>query len=177
MSGEGKDRLRVAVLGFPPVVVSGLCHILSGLECDIECIDDIKGPEWDCWIVSPQGLLSSLNFFMPRRESVIVMSEMPVNGSSGFRTLGIEASCEEIADVVRGVLVQKGQEDAGSRQLSGREMDVLRCLAAGMTVKEIANRLYISANTVTTHRKNISSKLGIRSISGLSLYAVMNGIV
>ena len=44
-------------------------------------------------------------------------------------------------------------------------------------IKEIADSLNISVNTVLTHRKNISSKLGIRSVSGLSLYAMMNGII
>ena len=46
-----------------------------------------------------------------------------------------------------------------------------------MTNKEIADRLIISINTVLTHRKNISAKLGIRSISGLSVYAIMNGYI
>lgn len=62
-------------------------------------------------------------------------------------------------------------------ELSQREIDVLCLLAKGLTNKEIADRLFISINTVLTHRKNISAKLGIRSISGLSVYAIMNGYI
>ena len=47
----------------------------------------------------------------------------------------------------------------------------------GLTNKEIAARLYISFNTVLTHRKNISRKLDIHSLAGLTIYAIANGIV
>ena len=59
--------------------------------------------------------------------------------------------------------------------LTAREIDVLRAVAMGLTNKETADRLGISFNTVLSHRKNISAKLGIRSVSGLSVYAMMNG--
>lgn len=61
--------------------------------------------------------------------------------------------------------------------LSGREEEVLRLLAKGLTAKEIAEKLFISVNTVVTHRRNLTAKLGIKSVSGLSLYAYMNGIL
>ncbi|MBD5328591.1 MAG: response regulator transcription factor [Bacteroides sp.] len=67
------------------------------------------------------------------------------------------------------------QETSG--ELSAREKEVLKELASGKTNKEIADHLSISVNTVITHRKNVSSKLGIKSVSGLSLYALMNGII
>ena len=62
-------------------------------------------------------------------------------------------------------------------ELSAREKDVLRLIAGGKINKEIADELCISINTVITHRKNISTKLGIKSASGLSLYAMMNGLI
>ena len=43
--------------------------------------------------------------------------------------------------------------------------------------KEIADKLNISLTTVITHRKNITEKLGIKSVSGLTIYAVMNGYI
>ncbi|MDE6409047.1 MAG: helix-turn-helix transcriptional regulator [Muribaculaceae bacterium] len=64
-----------------------------------------------------------------------------------------------------------------SGELSIREKEVLKELARGKTNKEIADILSISVNTVITHRKNISTKLGIKSVSGLSLYALMNGVI
>ena len=59
--------------------------------------------------------------------------------------------------------------------LSHREVEVLRHIALGHLNKEIADALGISINTVLSHRKNITAKLGIRSASGLSVYAMMNG--
>lgn len=64
--------------------------------------------------------------------------------------------------------------DAG---LSDREIDVLRLLASGMATKEIADTLNISTNTVITHRKNISLKTGIKSVSGLTIYAVVKKFI
>ena len=48
-------------------------------------------------------------------------------------------------------------------------------MAQGITNKEIADRLNISLNTVLTHRKNITAKLGIKTVSGLTFYAIMHG--
>lgn len=61
--------------------------------------------------------------------------------------------------------------------LSEREREVLVFVARGLTNKEIAQRLNLSVFTVVTHRKNISRKLGINSISGLTVYAIMNRLV
>lgn len=61
--------------------------------------------------------------------------------------------------------------------LSDREREIVRCAVCGMTNKEIAEKLYISINTVLTHRKNISRKLNIHSVSGLTIYAIVNKLV
>lgn len=61
--------------------------------------------------------------------------------------------------------------------LTARETDVLRLLALGKSNKEIADELKISTNTVITHRKNISQKTGIKSVSGLTIYAVTQNLI
>ncbi|MCQ2350943.1 MAG: helix-turn-helix transcriptional regulator [Paludibacteraceae bacterium] len=61
--------------------------------------------------------------------------------------------------------------------LSAREIDVLRCLVQGLQSKEIAEKLFISTNTVITHRKNISEKTGIKSLAGLTIYAIVHSII
>lgn len=62
-------------------------------------------------------------------------------------------------------------------ELTTRENDVLKLIVKGRLNKEIASELSISFNTVLTHRKNIISKLGIKSVPGLTLYAYISGLV
>ncbi len=64
-----------------------------------------------------------------------------------------------------------------SVDLSNRETDVLVCVAKGMTNKDISDMLNISVHTVITHRKNIVKKTGIKSVSGLTVYALLNNLV
>ena len=61
--------------------------------------------------------------------------------------------------------------------LSDREVEVLSLVAQGLLNKEIAERLNIGMTTVITHRKNIIEKLGLKSVSALTIYAVMHGYV
>lgn len=60
-------------------------------------------------------------------------------------------------------------------ELSLREIEVLQHLVRGLTNKEIAEKLNISLTTAITHRKNIQEKLGIKSLSGLTVFAILNG--
>lgn len=64
-----------------------------------------------------------------------------------------------------------------SNILSDREIEVLSLVAQGRINKEIADALNISIPTIVSHRKNITEKLGIKSISALTIYAVMHGYV
>ena len=61
--------------------------------------------------------------------------------------------------------------------LSAREITVLKHVVLGLTNQEIADKLFLSVHTVTTHRKNINKKLGIKTVSGLMVYALMNQLV
>lgn len=61
--------------------------------------------------------------------------------------------------------------------LSAREIEVLKLITKGFINKEIADKLSISITTVISHRKNITEKLGIKSVPGLTIYAVMNGYI
>jgi DNA-binding NarL/FixJ family response regulator len=62
-------------------------------------------------------------------------------------------------------------------ELSKREKDILVALAQGLANKEIADKLHISTHTVISHRKNIVRKTGIKTVSGLTLYALFNNLV
>jgi DNA-binding CsgD family transcriptional regulator len=64
-----------------------------------------------------------------------------------------------------------------SEEVTSRERDIIRDIALGLSSKEIADKNFISPHTVITHRKNIARKLGIKSISGLTIYAIVNKLI
>ncbi len=83
------------------------------------------------------------------------------------------------SDVTRNITEMVFKSGAGQNQdaLSDREKDVIVALVQGMANKEIADHLCISVNTVITHRRNIARKLQIHSPAGLTIYAIVNGLV
>lgn len=83
------------------------------------------------------------------------------------------------AKVSVGEIANDEPEDKPKAQevLSDREREIVGCIVRGMTNKEVAEKLFISVNTVLTHRKNIARKLNIHSVSGLTIYAIAGGLV
>ena len=68
-------------------------------------------------------------------------------------------------------------KNADDVELSKRETDVLVAVAKGMMNKEIADQMNISIHTVISHHKNITRKTGIKSVSGLTVYALLNNLI
>ena len=67
--------------------------------------------------------------------------------------------------------------DAESHDLSAREKEILVCVAKGMLNKEIADVCNLSIHTVITHRKNITRKTGIKTVAGLTVYALLHNLI
>ena len=82
-------------------------------------------------------------------------------------------------DVTKNItdMVFKGSIGQNPDALSEREKEVIVALVQGMSNKEIASHLFISTNTVITHRRNIARKLQIHSPAGLTIYAIVNELV
>lgn len=62
-------------------------------------------------------------------------------------------------------------------EVSEREKEIIVCLVQGLSNKEVAANLFISVNTVITHRRNIARKLQIHSLAGLTIYAIANNLI
>ena len=70
--------------------------------------------------------------------------------------------------------VNKNQDGILTSSLTGREIQVLKLIAQQNSTREIAEELFISSNTVETHRKNLIKKLNVKNVVGLALYAAKN---
>ncbi len=88
-----------------------------------------------------------------------------------------EERCREQACGENPRAEERDGEGGANDVLSDREKEVVVCVVKGMSNKEIAGQLYISVNTVMTHRRNISRKLQIHSPAGLTIYAIVNGLI
>ncbi len=102
-----------------------------------------------------------------------------IDKNSGISTISIETGSREILEIVNshfddGEGVKK---ELTGEELTKREKEILRFVASGFSNKQIADKLYISIHTVITHRKNITEKTGIKSVSGLTVYAILKGII
>ena len=137
---------------------------------------------FDYYFTSPESLVLNADFFLPRRSKTIVLID-GVEGAGGISTtshITIKAPQEIIIEQLQQLMANDNSGNLSgetNKDLSTRETDVLQLIVKGITNKEIADKLNISLNTVLTHRKNITAKLGIKTVSGLTFYAIMNGII
>lgn len=107
----------------------------------------------------------------------IVYLTICLDASDDCTTICLKDDSAEIARKVKLITEKKEEQSAALTELSDREKDVLVQVALGLTNKEIADKLFISIHTVITHRKHITDKLGIKSISGLTVYAILNKLI
>jgi len=82
----------------------------------------------------------------------------------------------EVAEMALNQFVHRTGDRRGHKQLSPREREVLVGIAEGLSNKEIAVRLGVSVRTIETHREGITRKLNIRSVAGLTKFAIAEGL-
>ena len=140
------------------------------------------------YFVAMDIVLRNRTFFTTRKRKTIVLT-LSLNDSAqltDFHSLFINQPEHEL---VRALLTLQQHAHGDGRNmppmpqilrqkiLSDREIEVMSLIVQGYINKEIADRLNIGLSTVITHRKNIMEKLGMKSVSALTIYAVMHGYV
>ena len=140
------------------------------------------------YFVAMDIVLRNRTFFTTRKRKTIVLT-LSLNDSAQlteFHSLFINQPEHEL---VRALLTLQQHAHGDGRNmppmpqilqqkiLSDREIEVMSLIVQGYINKEIADRLNIGLSTVITHRKNIMEKLGMKSVSALTIYAVMHGYV
>ena len=140
-----------------------------------------KQPDlFDFYFTDAQTFLIYWDYFLPRRNKVIILVDKPDTNLPVTNMISTRSSIETTIELLESVLLAENTSsstDINNKDLSGREIDVLQQIVRGHTNKEIAEHLNISLNTVLSHRKNITAKLGIKTVSGLTFYAIMNGLI
>lgn len=174
---------KIAIIGLDSLQSHGLksmaeeitiCHIdvLQTLPTNIEY--------YNIYILSAEVFICNIETFLPKKNRILVAGDFNEAYNSNVHSISfISRTCnyDSSMEILNRLLLTSENALLPNTELSVREIEVLKEIASGKIIKEIADKLNISVNTVLTHRKNISSKLGIRSVSGLSLYAMMNGII
>lgn len=190
------NRPRIAIIDPNTLSVLGLKSILQTVM-PIMTVDsfgsftelEANHPEqYFHYFVSMNVVLENKAFFLTQQKKTIVLtlSLDTMSQLSEFHSLCINVPESEL---VRSLLMLE-QHAHGHGQnlppmpkalqqkiLSDREIEVMSLIVQGYINKEIADKLNIGLSTVITHRKNIMDKLGLKSVSALTIYAVMHGYV
>ena len=190
------DRPKIAIIDPNTLSVLGLKAILQNVM-PIMIVDTFgsfaeltaNDPEnYFHYFVAMNVVLENKSFFSEHRRKTIVLTLSLDSTSqlSEFHSLCINVPEQQL---IRSLLAME-QHAHGSGQhlppmpkvlqrkiLTDREIEVMSLIVQGYINKEIADKLNIGLATVITHRKNIMDKLGVKSVSALTIYAVMHGYV
>lgn len=190
-----KCRVNIAVIEPSSIVYEGLSNILLQEGCGyniyrFDAVDEISGEnptgEIDLVIVNPSAVKNGVkvsNLYKKTGSPVtwvaLIYSYFEREIIDSYDAIiQITDPPEIINRIVHNLVSVKCQCRTEIReQLTPRETDVLKHIVQGLSNKEIADQLNISIHTVVSHRKNIIQKTGIKSQSGLTIYAISNNII
>jgi DNA-binding CsgD family transcriptional regulator len=141
-------------------------------------LSDDESNSYDLFFVAVDIFVLHYDYFLLRKNKVIVfghtLSADLQHTAQPF--LNTNVAEEELTEQIAALLDASVHQE-NSDGLTVRETEVLTLVAQGLLNKEIAEQLGISLHTVISHRKNIASKLGIKTVSGFTMYAAMNGLI
>ena len=142
--------------------------------------------EYVHYFVAMTIVLDNRDFFLEYQRRTIVLTTSVEAGMDGFHCLCINVPEKQL---IHSLLMLQQSAHAHGRNLppmpkvlqqkvlSDREIEVMNLIVQGFINKEIAEQLNIALSTVVTHRRNIMEKLGVKSVSALTIYAVTHGYV
>ena len=188
------ERPKIAIIDPNTLSVLGLKQILQNVMpiIDVHAFGSFEelqasNPEqYVHYFAAMSVVLDNRQFFLDHVRKTIVLTTSQDTQMGGFKCLCINVPEK---DLVRSILMmQQGGHPHGRNLppspeplnrhiLINRELEVLSLIVQGNINKEIADKLNIGLATVITHRRNIMDKLGMKSVSALTIYAVMHGYV
>lgn len=194
---NGQTIKRILILEPSVIIAEGLKHVVDdlagfdvcgmitdlegGLEATLEAYDTdliIADPA----IADPQSR-PGLHETVKNLTGVPVLAILSSATDAGFvqdyegQIYLTDKTAEVEQKISAAVSVNANETRGDGEELSAREKEILVCVAKGMLNKEIADYYNISIYTVITHRKNITRKTGIKTVAGLTVYALLNNLI
>ena len=190
---QNHDTPKIAIIDPNTLAVLGLKSLLQNVMPIVQ-VDtygsyvelEANHPEqYFHYFVSMNIVLQNRSYFTEFQYKTIVLTlSIDTNTQlSGFNCLCVNVPEKQL---IKSLLALQQRAHSHGRNLppmprqnilSDREIEVMSLIVMGYINKEIADKLNIGLPTVITHRKNIMDKLNIKSVSAMTIYAVMNGYV
>ncbi len=182
------DKSPLILLGLSTIIEKiSVAHELKTTNSAIELITFLKNTIPDLIIVNPEFLdKKQVKLFKEiiqhNKIKFIFLQTGNLLNNNNLDYNELITPCEnedQILKKINTLLGEKNHQKATKHNdfISAREENIVREIALGLSNKEIADKLFISQHTVITHRKNITRKLGIKSVSGLTIYAILNKLI
>lgn len=194
---NGQTIKRILILEPSVIIAEGLKHVVDdlagfdvcgmitdlegGLEATLEAYDTdliIADPAIvDIW--SRPGLHETIKNLIGVPVLAILTSATDAGFTQDYEgQIYLSDKTAEVEQKISAAVSVNANETRGDgEELSAREKEILVCVAKGMLNKEIADHYNISIYTVITHRKNITRKTGIKTVAGLTVYALLNNLI
>ncbi len=159
-------------------ILSDLSHVsearLRNMDADVILIDPVLAD-----YTSRMNVRSRISEYSSA--AVVALKSVPMDEEQLKQYDGAVGLYDDPVAIVRKLRESLSSREESSESegydLSAREKDILVCVAKGMLNKEIADHYNISIHTVITHRKNITRKTGIKTVAGLTVYALLNNLI
>ena len=188
---NSNQNISVVVISQSDLVLTGLFEILKGsLASEVVLLH--RGDE----LIDYQAMNGHVLILATSEEqekSSSLMRQILVSAQQiHFMTLHLDADsvysnqtinlfdtptliCYKVNEILKSFLSEQTKDT--DTELTRREIEVLQLVTKGHSNKEIADQLFVSIHTIISHRKNISEKTGIKSASGLTMYAILKKII
>ena len=180
----------LSAIGMRHIIERMMPNVIANIFSTFKELEEADEDHFFHYFISTEVLMENPSYFIERKHKTIVLiyNDEGLHFPKSLHTLNV---CQPERVLVKAIL-QLAASFHGTRHkrlakqaiekkkkgvLTKRETQVLRLVVTGNINKEIAAQLGVNVSTVITHRKNIVKKLQIKSVSGLTIYAVTHGMV